>query len=291
MPHSFLDSLLAAIPGRWEKVIVTLLLIAVALLLSHMWARYLARGEISSEKRRMHLVWARNVIWFVVVLVIVSVWASTIAGFALSLAAVAGAMLIVSKELIMCVQGYLYATLVQPFKVGDIVEFNQLRGRVIDIDMFATTLAELDASGRLTGKVAEFPNGLLLTTPLKNISPTGDFALHFIRIPMPEKWPHGLDLDALEQAAMAAAERATSPWQEEASTHFRKLSQESFIPFPSGRSKVSWDFSDPKHLVLVVRVACPSRERTQVEQQVFKDTWKALDVANQMPAESKKPAV
>jgi len=277
MPHSFLDSLLAAIPGRWEKVIITLLLIAGALLLSHMWARYLARGQISSEKRRMHLVWARNVIWFVVVLVIVSVWASTIAGFALSLAAVAGAMLIVSKELIMCVQGYLYATLVQPFKVGDVVEFKALRGRVIDIDMFATTLAELDASGRLNGKVAEFPNGLLLTTPLKNISPTGDFALHFIRIPMPERLQHEVDLDRLEEAAMLAAEHATSPWQEDASAHFRKLSEESFIPFPSGRSKVSWDFSDPKHLVLVVRVACPTKERSRIEQTVFKDTWKALD--------------
>jgi len=59
--------------------------------------------------------------------------------FALSLAAVAGAVLIVSKELLMCVLGYLYITFVRPFKVGDLIEINQLHGRVIDIDIFATT--------------------------------------------------------------------------------------------------------------------------------------------------------
>ncbi|EXU78486.1 hypothetical protein AX13_12455 [Comamonas aquatica DA1877] len=93
---STLNDLFVAIPGQWEKVIATFLLIAFGMALSHLWARYLARGEISAEKRRIHLVWARNVIWFLVLFIIISVWASTIAGFALSLAAVAGAVLIVS---------------------------------------------------------------------------------------------------------------------------------------------------------------------------------------------------
>ena len=70
-------------------------------------------------------------------------------------------MLIVSKELLMCVLGYLYITFVRPFKVGDLVEINQLSGRVIDIDVFATTLAGLGYAGQQTGKVAEFPNGFV----------------------------------------------------------------------------------------------------------------------------------
>lgn len=269
-----LDRLFAAIPGQWERVIVTALLIALGLLLSHMWTRYVARGEISAEKRRLHLVWARNVVWFLVLLSIVAVWASTIAGFALSLAAVAGALLLVSKELVMCVLGYLYLTMVQPFKVGDLIEFGPLRGRVVDIDMFATTLVELDRAGQLTGKTAEFPNGLLLNTPLKNISPTGEYALHLIRMPIPEGGGH--DLDRIEAAALAAADQATVAWRDEAMAHFRKISDESFIDYPSGRNKVTWDFSDPERLLLVVRVACRSADRPKVEQAVFRDTWRAL---------------
>ena len=269
-----LHELFVAIPGQWEKVIATFFLIAVGAALSHLWARYLVRGEISAEKRRMHLVWARNVIWFLVFFVIISVWASTIAGFALSLAAVAGAVLIVSKELLMCVLGYLYITFVRPFKVGDLIEINQLHGRVIDIDIFATTLAELGYAGQQTGKMAAFPNGLLLTTPLKNTSLTGDYVLHLFRMPIPNEvtW----DLDRVESAALAAADEATQAWQSEAEAHFRKISDESFIAFPSGRNKILWDFSDPEQLMLVIRVACPSHLRLKVEQAVFRDTWRTL---------------
>lgn len=274
MLGAFVEKLAVAIPGQWERVFATAILIGIGLLASHLWARYLARGEISSEKRRIHLVWARNVIWFVIFLIIVSVWASTIAGFALSLAAVTGALLIVSKELVMCVHGYLYVTVVKPFKVGDVIQFNGLHGRVIDIDVFATTLVTFDDVNQPTGKIAEFPNGLLLTTPLTNVSLTGEFALHAIRIPIPEVLAQ--DLDRVEAAAMEAAGRATESWRDEAIAHFRKVSEEQFIAFPSGKTKVLWDFSDPEHLVLVVRVACPSTERSRVEQTVFKDLWRSL---------------
>jgi small-conductance mechanosensitive channel len=273
------ERLAAAIPGHWEKVIATALLIGIGLLASHLWARYLSRGEMTAEKRRLHLVWARNLIWLAVLLVIVSVWASTITGFALSLAAVAGAILIVSKELVMCIHGYLYVSLVQPFKIGDVIEFNGLHGRVVDIDMFATTLVEFDKAGQRTGKVAEFPNGLLLSHPLKNASPTGAYTLHAIRIPVPTA--SAPDLERIEAAALAAADRATADWRDDAMAHFRKASEENFIALPSGKTKVSWDFSDPEHLVLVVRVACPSGERAQIEQAVFRETWRSLSAPSQ----------
>ncbi|MEW5966117.1 MAG: mechanosensitive ion channel family protein [Pseudomonadota bacterium] len=273
-PDSMLDQIFTAIPGQWEKVIATVLLILIGAALSHLWARYLARGEISPEKRRLHLVWARNLIWFLIVFIIVSVWASTITGFALSLAAVAGAMLIVSKELLMCVLGYLFVTLVRPFKIGDVVEIGSLHGRVIDIDMFATSLVEMGYAGQLTGKTAEFPNAMLLTQPLKNTALGDDYVLHLFRMPIPEHASR--DLDRVEAAALSAADQATSAWREQAEAHFRRLADENFFDFSTGRSKVMWDFSDPAGLALVVRVACPAAMRPQVEQAVFRDTWRAL---------------
>lgn len=281
------DILARWIPGQWEKVILTVLLVGLAFLASYLWGRYLSRGEISAEKRRLHLVWARNIIWFAALLVIMSVWASTIAGFALSVAAVAGAILIVSKELVMCVHGYLYVTVVQPYKMGDVIEFNGLHGRVVDIDMFATTLVELDRAGQRTGKVAEFPNGLLLTHPLVNASPNGEYALHAIQIPIPERAAH--DLERIEATALAAADQATAAWREEAMAHFRKEAEATFIDLPSGASKVSWDFSNPEHLVLVVRVAVRVGQSAKVEQAVFRQTWRAVSDVAASPAPGLDP--
>ena len=272
-----LDSLLTAIPGQWEKVIATLLLVVLGLLASHLWARYLARGEMSAEKRRLHLVWARNIIWLAVLLIIISVWATTIAGFALSLAAVAGALLIVSKELLLCVLGYLYMSVVRPFKFGDVIEIGAVHGRVIDVDMLATTLAEHGDTGLPTGKTAAFPNALLLTLPLKNTSSTGDFVLHFLRIPVPVACAH--DLARIEAAATEAAIEATKEWQAQAEAHFRQVADESFVELPSGRIRVFWDFADPERLLLCVRLACPEKMRLQVGQDIFKATWQALAVS------------
>jgi hypothetical protein len=56
MPMSIFERLAAWIPGQWEKVIITAVLIGLAFLVSNLWTRYLARIEISAEKRRMQLV-------------------------------------------------------------------------------------------------------------------------------------------------------------------------------------------------------------------------------------------
>ncbi len=63
-------------------------------------------GALPGARRDVErLVWARNTIWLAVLLDIAAVWATTIAGFGLSLAAVAGALPILGKELVMCVHG------------------------------------------------------------------------------------------------------------------------------------------------------------------------------------------
>jgi len=250
-----LQRIAALIPGQWERVIATVLLLAVGFLVSQMWTHYLGRGDVPAERRRLHMVWARNVIWAVVLFTIVSVWASTIAGFALSLAAVAGATLIVSKELLLCVLGYVYMSVVRPFKFGDVIEIGTVHGRVIDVDMLATTLAEHGDSGLPTGKTAAFPNALLLTLPLKNTSSTGDFMLHFLRIAVPVEVAR--NLAQIEAAATAAAVEATKAWQTQAEAHFRQVADQSFVELPTGRIRVFWDFDDPERLLLCIRLACP----------------------------------
>jgi hypothetical protein len=49
---SILERLAAWIPGHGEKVIITAVLIGMALLVPHLWVRYLVCGEITAEKRR-----------------------------------------------------------------------------------------------------------------------------------------------------------------------------------------------------------------------------------------------
>lgn len=267
--------LAALIPGQWERVIASVLLVMAGFLVAHLWSRYLSHGDVPPERRRLHLVWARNVIWSVVLFAVASVWASTIAGFALSLAAVAGAMLIVSKELLQCILGYGYLTFVRPFKIGDVIELGPIHGRVIDVDMLATTLSEYSDGWLPTGRTVAIPNALLLATPVRNTSSTGgNFVLHFMRIPVAMERVH--DLEEIERVAADAAVEATKSWQAEAEAHFRQASDESFVDLPSGRIRTWWDFGESDQLHLCVRLACPEKLRLRVGQEIFRATWGAL---------------
>lgn len=273
-----LSQLAALIPGQWERVIATALLVVAGFLGAHLWSRYLGHIDVPAERRRLHLVWARNVIWSIVLFAVASVWASTIAGFALSLAAVAGAMLIVSKELLQCVLGYGYLTFVRPFKIGDVIEIGATHGRVIDLDMLATTLAEYSEGWLPTGRTVAIPNALLLATQVKNASSIGGgFVLHFMRIPVSDAGSR--DLAQIERTATDAAVEVTKTWQSEAEAHFRQASDESFVDLPSGRIRTWWDFSDPERLHLCVRLACPEKLRLRVGQEIFRATWAALAIA------------
>ncbi|WBL63640.1 hypothetical protein [Thauera sp. WB-2] len=96
-----------------------------------------------------------------------------------------------------------------------------------------------------------------------------------MKVPLPAQSVR--DLDGIEEAGRAAAELATREWQEQAETHFRKLANEDFISYSSGRIKVLWDFGDPQHLMLIIRIVCPNALRLKVEQAVFREIWRAFN--------------
>ena len=76
---------------------------------------------------------------------------------------------------------------------------------------------------------------------------------------------------------------ATQAWQAEAEAHFRKISVESFIAFPSGRNNVPvWDFSDPDQLTLLVRWPLSSDMRLKVRTGRVRDTWRGAKATLKM---------
>ncbi len=250
----------------------TALVVLACLVLTKVAQAYLSRSSsaYTPEGQRERMVWARNVIWVGGLLAIAAIWASKIAGFAFSVAAFAGAILLVSKELLMCFLCYGLITVSHPYRVGDFVEINGLSGRVIDISGFSTTLAETGAVNQLTGKTLSFPNSMLLTNAVRNYSATGPFMVDLFRIVV----PFDIDIEAAEQAALESAEAATATWREAADRHLRQLEHSAFIDLPSSKPKVLWASLDGKSSVMTVRFACPGEERVATEQAVFRGFWK-----------------
>ncbi|WP_146429413.1 mechanosensitive ion channel domain-containing protein [Blastopirellula retiformator] len=73
----------------------------------------------------------------------------------ISILAFAVAVVIALKELIQCISGSIMKAVGRPFKLGDRIEFHNIRGDVIDHNVLTTTILELgpdQMTQQLTGR-------------------------------------------------------------------------------------------------------------------------------------------
>lgn len=253
------------------RISATGIALSLGFALPRLWGRYLLKKSTHSTDRNLEkLVFAKNTIWMVISFTVIAIWASKIAGIVLSLAAVAGAILLVSKELLMCGLGYGLLTVARAFRVGDFIEVSQWKGRVIDLDVFSTTLAETGAANQLTGKTLSLPNSIFLSQPVRNASATGAYIVDLFSIAV----PYDVDFEHAERCALEAAQEVTASWQAAADAHLEHIEGIAFVDLPSSRPKVLWQSLDAKQHTLVIRFGCPMMQRVTAEQEIFRAFWK-----------------
>lgn len=169
-----------------NQAIATIVLVGAFVLLRKLVERIL-RGtdDFLSDERRRLISYTRNALVLTLVIGLTMIWAPALRTFALSVTAFLVAVVIATKELILCVTGGLWRTSSGSFSVGDWVRIGDLRGEVVDQSILSVTLQELEPAARghhFTGRTITLPNSLFLTTPVTNENFYKRFAYHSIEI-------------------------------------------------------------------------------------------------------------
>jgi small-conductance mechanosensitive channel len=248
------------------RVLATLLVGLCGWLLTRAAARMAAARDTDLRHRREQRVWSRNLVLVLGTVAMLGIWGSKIAGFALALTAVAGAALIVSKDLLASLLGTAALAMTRPFRVDDFVELAGVRGRVVGTGLLATTLAETLDGHQLTGKTVSIPNAALLTQPVRNDSATGQFLVQLVRVGVPADAP----LETLEACLLEAAHEVCAPWLEAADAHLARVEARHLIDLPSATPRVLLSLQDAKQAVLALRYVCRANERVNVEQDILR---------------------
>lgn len=267
---SFLDPLRVAIVNlghsSWGRLLLTALILAAGLLALSRVRRATSAGPGSLSERRERYVWTRNVVVGAGGFIVCLLWASSIAGAALSLAAVAGAVLLVSKEFLANLLGHLYFLLTRPFAVGDFVEIAGTRGRLTDVHVLALTLTETLEGNQLTGRTVTIPSALLLSAPVRNTTATGEFSIQLLSVAVDPR----SDLLAAEQALLAAAREECAPWMDQARQHLEAIESRRLLDLPSAEPRVLIELKDSKTAHLALRYVCRTESRVGVEQAILR---------------------
>lgn len=170
-----------------QQIYASDVLASLALLLFLLAVRLLAgralraRDNLTPHVARRWTANLRNLLLVVAVLGLIFIWAPQLRTFALSLTAVAVALVVATKELILCLSGSALRTFTRAYSVGDYVEIGGLRGEVVDYDLLVTRLHEFENRGGSfigTGRQVLVPHSLLFTAPSRIEGEAGGLVRH-----------------------------------------------------------------------------------------------------------------
>lgn len=283
MAEQLFSGFVSWLGADFSRIVFSFLVLVLVPVVIHLWQKFNNTSAVPSDIKRFRLVVVKNVTWILALFIIAALWGSKLAGFAFSVAAVTGALLIVNKELIMSVAGYLLMAVRRPFKVGDFIEIGGYAGVVVDLDLFGFTLDKAGPNHQLTGRLVHFPNAFIITQMFVNHSAIGPYIVEILCIHLPLS---GVDIVRAEKEALAAADELTAAWRAEANRHLETIEQAAYMDLPSAKPKVHWSSSDGKTLQMCIRFVCPFQQRVSVSQAIFKRFWQRYTTGGAAPLTS-----
>ena len=260
---------LNALPVSEEIIKSALMIVAViagrSILLS---AHFRSHPDLSIENKRRSLVVSRNITMLLLFFGLAMIWAAQIQTLALSMFAVAAAIVVATKELIMCLSGSILRSVTKQYSIGDYIEINGLRGRVVDINMLNTLMMQIGPNpliGQLSGKTLSFPNSLLLSHTVRRDNILGDYVIHTVEIPVPIH----LDSDEIIGCLKDVLEPLCEPYIPAIKQHLENVQTQKLFITPAAQPRISRVPHDDKVYNIIVRFASPVAKRLEIQQAIL----------------------
>lgn len=179
--------IIAKISGYWQlllahKFVFTFIIILIFSITRRLILSFI-RGDdpFLSENQRKWMSITKNSTFVCLIILLFILWESEINEFALSVTAIAIAIVVASKEIILCITGSIQRASSRSFSIGDWIEVGSLCGEVIEHNLIATVLQEIDLEhGQydFTGKTATLPNSMFFSLPVKNLNFMKRYVFH-----------------------------------------------------------------------------------------------------------------
>jgi small-conductance mechanosensitive channel len=250
------------------QAIVSALLLLTFVIARIALARAIRRLPAADHQQRLRwLAQTRNVLIALAMVGLVLVWASELRTFALSVAAIAAALVLATKELIQSITGGILRASARSYVVGDRIEIGKVRGDVVDVGFVTTTLLEIGPGHQWTGRSVVIPNAQLLSQEVVNETNKQAFVLHIITVPLPSD----ADWEAAEEVMLEVAAETCEPFQDEATEHLSSAAKREGIDAPNSQPRIMLQLPAPDRVELWLRVPAPSRDKGRVEQSILRE--------------------
>jgi small-conductance mechanosensitive channel len=264
MPESILDPEVARLPlvDIGASLVLVLILLLVRLAAGH---AIRLRTDAAPHLQRRWTANVRNLLLFLGLLGLVLIWAPQLRTFALSLTAVAVAVVIATKELILCFSGSFMRASSRSFAVGDWIEIAGMRGEVVDHNLFVTLVHEFEpGTFNYTGRTAVLPNSVFLGQPMRNDSLMREYAYHGFSLTVDPV----IDVFAERAAIEAIVARHHAPLREAATAAHAKIERRFDVDLMDAQVRVVLRTTELGKYRIGVTLFCPTRLADSLENDI-----------------------
>ena len=193
-------------------------------------------------------------------------WFSQLQVLFVSLFAIAAAVVIAFKELIMCFTGGFLIRSAKSFSSGQRIEVGGLRGFVIDTGLFVTKVLEIGPeknSQQTTGDIITLPNSVVLSTPVKNGCYFKDYSIKTFQF----KVEVDELVDEFEAKLLVRANELCQDYVEAAKKSISKFCEKEGFDIPSinPRTKIILD-EDHGAFIVLIKVPVQNSKIADLEQ-------------------------
>lgn len=234
-----------------------------------------SRPDLAAHYQRRLIASSRNIFLLLLVVGLVLIWAPQLRTFALSLTAVAVAVVVATKELILCLSGAVLRATTRAFAVGDWIEVGENRGEVTDHTLLATTLQEFGTGPHAympTGRMLIMPNSLLLTTAVRNQTALRDYTYHRFAMtldPVPS-------VEETQELISDIVRRHFEPFRDQATKANVAVERRTHSDLPDLAPVIRFRTSELGKLRIEVTLFCPSQVAERLESEITLELLAAL---------------
>lgn len=122
---------------------------------------------------------------FLTIAVIIIIWIKNLNNLSVIISVVGAGLMVSLQEVIISVAGFFIIIFKKPFEIGDRIEMGGVKGDVIDIRLFQTSLLEIGnwvKEDQSTGRVVHVSNSSVFKEPLYNYTTGFEFIWNEIKI-------------------------------------------------------------------------------------------------------------
>lgn len=248
------------------RVLITAAIVVAALILSRLGRRLADRYIDEAERKYRVAKFASRAIAILSLLLIVALWSSRLSALLTILTIIGAGAAVALRDVLLSFAGWINIALSTPYKQGDRIEVNGVRGDVVDIRVLHTVLMEIGNwvhADQSTGRLVRIPNSWIFLHDIENYTRGFGFIWNEFDVTITFR----SDWQDARAILLELAETTVDSVAQKAERQLRHLAREHLIHYTVLTPFVYLDITE-NGVQLTLRHLCPARGRRNIRHKI-----------------------